>query len=183
MIRESCHLHRFAIRPFCLAAFSKGNAKNLGCFSCILLIGLIEITDTEQQKSIWMFALQIQELFHQGRKGNGSYSLGFCFGRFLLGLLFLSFFLFLLRRITAFLFLLVVPTFLLLMKFCAINFWSNPFFRFFELSGKDIRIKGCCQMLFVVLFVICQPQALPLFLIDISRFLLLIADCGDKENL
>ena len=38
-------------------------------------------------------------------------------------------------------------------------------------------------MLFVVLFVICQPQALPLFLIDISRFLLLIADCGDKENL
>ena len=70
-----------------------------------------------------------------------------------------------------------------LMKLCAINLRGYPFFCFFELSGKDIGIKGSCQMLLVVLLVISKPQALPLLLVDKSRLLLFIANGSDKENL
>ena len=70
MVRKTCHSERLALFILCLGALGERNAKNLGCFLCILLVGLIEVTSTEQQKCIGMFALQVQELFEHRTESN-----------------------------------------------------------------------------------------------------------------
>ena len=106
MIREPGHDERLALLILGLGAFGERDAEDLGCFLCILLVGLVEVTCTEQKERVGVLLLQVEELSEHRRECNGGHGLGLSLGGFLLGFLFLLLLFLLLRGVTTFLFLL-----------------------------------------------------------------------------
>ena len=106
MIRKSCHDKGLTLFVFRFGTLGKRDAKNLGCLFCIFLIGLIEVTCTEQKECIRMLLLQVKELSEHRTESDSGDSLGLGFSGFFLGFFHPALFLFLLWRVATLLFLL-----------------------------------------------------------------------------